>query len=58
MATNNAKDNLLKQQYFGLHGIAEGLRRLAAEYPYSQRRKPANAARPETPKATIAGVSA
>ena len=26
MATNNAKDNLLKQQYFELHGIAEGLR--------------------------------
>ena len=58
MATNNAKDNLLKQQYFELHGIAEGLRRLAAEYPYSQRRKPANAARPETTKATVAGVSA
>src|ERR1700740_834709 len=30
MATNNAKDNILKQQYFERYGIAEGLRLLAA----------------------------
>jgi hypothetical protein len=34
MATNNAQDNLLKQEYFARHGIAEGLRRLAELYPY------------------------
>jgi type IV secretion system protein VirB4 len=32
-ATNNANDNLKKQDYFERFGIAEGLRRLAADFP-------------------------
>jgi type IV secretion system protein VirB4 len=37
MATNNARDNLKKQEYFKLHGIADGLRRLAEDYPFQPR---------------------
>ncbi|MGC2661062.1 MAG: hypothetical protein WA324_24165, partial [Bryobacteraceae bacterium] len=37
-ATNNARDNLKKRDYFERFGIAEGLRRLAQDYP-SQPRK-------------------
>ena len=58
MATNNAKDNLLKQEYFERYGIAEGLRRLAKQYPFSPSRKPTNSTRPETSTATVPGVSA
>ena len=36
-ATNNARDNLTKRQYFERHGIAEGLRRLAEDYPFRPR---------------------
>ncbi len=32
-ATNNARDNLRKHEYFGRFGIAEGLRRLALDHP-------------------------
>jgi type IV secretion system protein VirB4 len=38
MATNNARDNLKKQEYFKLHGFAEGLRRLAEDYPFPPRK--------------------
>ena len=58
MATNNAKDNLLKQEYFERYGIADGLRRLAKQYPCLQGRKPANATRLETSTNTVGGVSA
>jgi type IV secretory pathway VirB4 component len=34
MATNNARDNLLKRDYFSTFGIAEGLRRLAEDHPF------------------------
>jgi type IV secretion system protein VirB4 len=37
-ATNNAKDNLLKREYFELYGIPEGLRRLARDYSFSPHR--------------------
>lgn len=37
MATNNARDNLKKREYFERYGIADGLRRLAAEYPFQPR---------------------
>ncbi len=37
MATNNAKDNLKKREYFGRFGIADGLRRLAKDFPYQPR---------------------
>jgi len=37
MATNNARDNLKKREYFERYGIAEGLRRLAQEYPFQPR---------------------
>lgn len=33
-ATNNARDNLVKRDYFARFGIAEGLRRLAADRPF------------------------
>jgi len=36
-ATNNARDNLRKKQYFERHGMAEGLRRLAEDHPFRPR---------------------
>jgi type IV secretion system protein VirB4 len=36
-ATNNARDNLKKREYFERFGIAEGLRRLAQEHPFRPR---------------------
>jgi hypothetical protein len=33
MATNNARDNLKKRDYFERFGIADGLRRLAEDFP-------------------------
>ena len=38
MATNNPRDNLKKRDYFKVHGTAEGLRRLAEDYPFQPRR--------------------
>jgi type IV secretion/conjugal transfer VirB4 family ATPase len=37
MATNNARDNLTKREYFARFGIPEGLRRLALDYPFRPR---------------------
>ena len=37
MATNNAKDNLKKREYFARYGIVDGLRRLAEEFPFQPR---------------------
>lgn len=37
MATNNARDNLIKRDYFARYGIPEGLRRLAHDYPFRPR---------------------
>jgi type IV secretion system protein VirB4 len=37
MATNNARDNLKKREYFERYGIAEGLRRLAQDFPFRPR---------------------
>src|SRR6202167_4715339 len=37
MATNNARDNLKKREYFDRHGFADGLRRLAEQYPFQPR---------------------
>ena len=37
MATNNARDNLKKRDYFERFGIADGLRRLAEEFPFRPR---------------------
>src|SRR6202522_4542380 len=37
MATNNARDNLKKQEYFDRHGFADGLRHLAEEWPLEPR---------------------
>ena len=37
-ATNNARDNLKKRDYFERFGIAEGLRRLAEDYPFQPRK--------------------
>ena len=36
-ATNNARDNLEKREYFERFGVAEGLRRLAQDYPFRPR---------------------
>jgi len=36
-ATNNARDNLLKHDYFARFGVAEGLRRLAHDHPFRPR---------------------
>jgi type IV secretion system protein VirB4 len=37
MATNNARDNLKKREYFERYGIAEGLRHLAEDRPFQPR---------------------
>jgi type IV secretion/conjugal transfer VirB4 family ATPase len=37
MATNNARDNVVKREYFAQFGIAEGLRRLAEDHPFRPR---------------------
>jgi type IV secretion system protein TrbE len=37
MATNNARDNLKKRKYFERYGFADGLRRLAEEWPFQPR---------------------
>ncbi len=37
MATNNARDNLKKRDYFERFGIAEGLRHLAEDFPFQPR---------------------
>jgi type IV secretion system protein TrbE len=38
MATNNPRDNLRKRDYFQRLGIAEGLRRLAQDYPFQSQK--------------------
>ena len=35
IATNNAKDNQLKRDYFARYGVADGVRRLAEDHPFS-----------------------
>jgi type IV secretion system protein VirB4 len=52
MATNNAKDNLRKREYFARYGIPEGLRRLADEFPFQSRALTAK------PSPTLKGVPA
>jgi type IV secretion system protein VirB4 len=37
MATNNARDNLRKRDYFERYGIADGLRHLAEQFPFRPR---------------------
>jgi type IV secretion system protein VirB4 len=37
MATNNARDNLKKQEYFDRFDIADGLRHLAEDHPFRPR---------------------
>jgi hypothetical protein len=37
MATNNARDNLKKRDYFDRFGFADGLRHLAEDYPFRPR---------------------
>jgi type IV secretion system protein VirB4 len=37
MATNNARDNLKKRDYFDRFGFADGLRHLAEDYPFQPR---------------------
>jgi len=37
MATNNARDNLKKRDYFARFGIADGLRHLAEDHPFRPR---------------------
>jgi type IV secretion/conjugal transfer VirB4 family ATPase len=38
IATNNARDNLLKREAFAEYGIAEGVRQLATNHPFQPRR--------------------
>lgn len=39
IATNNARDNLKKRDYFARFDIAEGVRRLAEDHPFIPRTK-------------------
>ena len=34
IATNNARDNLRKREYFARHGVIEGIRKLAEDHPF------------------------
>jgi type IV secretion system protein VirB4 len=52
MATNNARDNLKKREYFEQYGIADGLRRLAEEHPFRLRSQAGN--QNPNPKGAIA----
>ena len=52
MATNNARDNLKKRDYFERFGIADGLRRLAEDFPFRPRTQ-AGAANPNPQGVTI-----
>jgi type IV secretion system protein VirB4 len=52
MATNNARDNLKKRDYFERYGIADGLRRLAHDFPFQPRTR-ATVSSP-TPKGAVA----
>ena len=56
MATNNARDNLKKRDYFERFGIAEGLRHLAEDYPFQPahagHHQPQHEPRKETHNAT------
>jgi type IV secretion system protein VirB4 len=52
MATNNARDNLKKRDYFERFGIAEGLRRLAEDFPFRPRTLGQSV--PSTPKGATA----
>lgn len=49
IATNNARDNLRKREYFARYGIAEGIRRLAHDHPF----QPARTTRATPPAAQI-----
>ncbi len=42
IATNNARDNQLKRDYFARYGVAEGVRRLAEDHPFSLEPRAAN----------------
>jgi type IV secretion system protein VirB4 len=46
IATNNARDNLKKREYFARHGVAEGIRRLATDFPFQPPRGQAHKASP------------
>jgi type IV secretion system protein VirB4 len=52
MATNNAKDNLKKRDYFERFGIADGLRQLAENFPFRPRTA-AGTANPNPQGATV-----
>jgi type IV secretion system protein VirB4 len=52
MATNNARDNLKKRDYFERFGIADGLRRLAEDFPFRPHVQ-AGAATPNPKGATV-----
>jgi len=58
MATNNAKDNLLKQEYFEQYGIADGLRRLAEDHPFRSGKKFLAVARSTITAPTVKGARA
>jgi type IV secretory pathway VirB4 component len=55
-ATNNAKDNVRKRDYFERYGVAEGLRRLAHDHPFFPNRisKPQPTAAPTPTRPAVA----
>jgi type IV secretion system protein VirB4 len=50
-ATNNARDNLKKRDYFERFGIADGLRHLAEDFPF--RPRTAAGLQPTQPKGAV-----
>jgi type IV secretion system protein TrbE len=54
-ATNNSRDNLKKRDYFERFGIADGLRRLAQDYPPASAPSRAHRTYPEQTESEISG---
>ena len=48
IATNNAPDNLKKQDYFARYGVAEGVRQLAQQFPRERGDREAAPPKPQT----------
>jgi type IV secretion/conjugal transfer VirB4 family ATPase len=48
IATNNARDNLKKRDYFARYGIAEGIRHLALDFPFQSSRPAPTPSSPST----------
>lgn len=54
MATNNARDNLLKRDYFKRYGVADGLKQLAMDHPFRPHSRPGSSTQPTQEASCVA----